>query len=441
MTEFTVNGLRITPQDLSSISPDSSDDDRMFHHDGSGDISLVGGGATSQRGYYVWDNSEVAWFQLFQNADKLDGKDAGDFLHRDGSLAMQATLDLGNYGLINVGEASGGTGGIHLNDNHVTIHSHTAGANIHLSDSNGLLIAEAIEGGNFDVPNGSLKEQGNRVATRFWTNNNADVPNADYADDAGTLDGKDSTAFLQVSGDQMEGALDVGGFNVNDGGTTKYDALAGEFVQSALGGPASSLSSFPLPNADLANSSVTVTAGNQLTGGGTMSLGGTVTVDVNEGSGSGLDSDLLDGYHGADLAALAENETIGGSWTFNASPSVPNGSFAKPAVSFDSSSASIPVTKWANGLSDEEIWRTELNAGESLELHRLEIQPKGGGDVTGLDVDVYDATTATVLASTTDVVTGSPVATSGDGSTILIRISNSSGSSQNASIQSNLVIT
>lgn len=53
-----------------------------------------------------------------------------------------------------------------------------------------------IEG---DVNSGGLiYEQTNRVATRTWTNNNADVPNADYADSAGnadTVDGEHAGAF------------------------------------------------------------------------------------------------------------------------------------------------------------------------------------------------------------------------------------------------------
>lgn len=317
MTEFTGSGLRINPTDLSTISPEGDDDDRMFHHDGSSDISIVGGGSDSERGYYIWDASASAWFPLFRNADKIDGKEAADFLHRDGSLPMEADLDAGNYGVINLGEVSGGTGGVHLNDNHLAVHSHSAGSNIRLLDNNGLLIAEAIEGGDFDTPNGALREQGNRVATRLWTNANADVPNADYADNANQLDGYDETAFLHVSGDQMEGVLDLGANNIEDGTDVLWDALNTEVPQTSLGGPAASLDAYPLLNSDIANSSVTVAAGNQLTGGGTMSLGGSVTVNVDE---SGLDSDTLDGAHKSDLDSQyvdVTGDTMSGHLTVN----------------------------------------------------------------------------------------------------------------------------
>lgn len=42
-----------------------------------------------------------------------------------------------------------------------------------------------------------------------------------------------------------------------------------------------------------------------------------VSVSVNDGGGSGLDADTVDGYEGNELAALAENETVTGQWTFN----------------------------------------------------------------------------------------------------------------------------
>jgi len=376
MTEFTGDGLYVSPQDLSAITPDGSDNDRMFHHDGSSSISTVGGGSDSERGYYVWDADAGAWYPLFRNADKIDGKDAGDFLQRDGSIPMLASLDLDNYNLINAGEVKGGSGGLHLNTNHVEVHSHGAGKNIRLVDNDGLLIAHAIEGGDFNIPNGSLYEQGNRVATRSWTNAKADVPNADYANNANQLDGYDEGAFLHVSGDQMEGVFSLGANDIEDGNTTVWDASANEVPQSSLGGPADSLSAyplaagdlaedyvetsrlpliasdlaedyvltsrlplpagdlaedyavtsrFPIPNSDVANSSVTVTAGNQLTGGGSVSLGGTITVDVDEGAGSGLDADLLDGNQKSDLDSQyvdASGDTMSGELEANAGVSV-----------------------------------------------------------------------------------------------------------------------
>lgn len=386
-TEFTHDGLMISAQDLSAISPESEDHDRMFHHDGSASISMVGGSSTSQRGYYVWDKDAQGWYALFHNADKLDGKESGAFVHRDGSLPMEADLDLDHFDLVNADSVESGVGRLSLNSNHVTLDALSGGSDVRLRDSNNLLLLNASEGGDVNIPNGALTEQGDRVATRTWTNNNADVSNADYADNANNLDGYDESAFLHVSGDQMEGKLDLGANNVEDGADVLWDAANSEVPQGTLGGPASSLnayplgsgdlaedyavtsrfplpagdlaedyvltsrlplpasdlaedyavtSRFPIPNSDLSNSSVTVNAGHQLTGGGGVSLGGSITVDVDENA---LDADTLDGYHGSEFGALSENENVSGSWDFRSPPVVDengSGNFEHATtVSFD----------------------------------------------------------------------------------------------------------
>lgn len=88
------------------------------------------------------------------------------------------------------------------------------------------------------------------------------------------------------------------------------------------------------------------------------------------------------------------------------------------------------------GLTTEEIARFTLDAGQTLELWRLEVQLKGGGTTTDFSVDVYDATNGTVLASTSSKVTGGtdPLASSGDGATILVRVTNNTGNAQDATI-------
>lgn len=84
------------------------------------------------------------------------------------------------------------------------------------------------------------------------------------------------------------------------------------------------------------------------------------------------------------------------------------------------------------GLSNEEIARFTVDGGQKLELWRLETKIKGDGTNANISVDVYDASNATVLGSTSDKITGStsPVGTSGDGATITVRVSNSTGSTQ-----------
>lgn len=50
----------------------------------------------------------------------------------------------------------------------------------------------------------------------------------------------------------------------------------------------------------------------------TVTLGVNVLTTADEGSGNGIDADTVDAYEAAALAVLSENETITGTWTFNA---------------------------------------------------------------------------------------------------------------------------
>jgi len=86
-----------------------------------------------------------------------------------------------------------------------------------------------------------------------------------------------------------------------------------------------------------------------------------------------------------------------------------------------------------DGLASEEFHRIQLQSGETLEVERIEFQQKGGGSSTSASVDVYDATAASVIGSADlGSVTKDP-GTSGSGNTILVRVSNSTGGTVNAS--------
>jgi hypothetical protein len=158
----------------------------------------------------------------------------------------------------------------------------------------------------------------------------------------------------------------------------------------------------------------------------------------------GQHADLVDGYHGKDLAALAENETVSGLWSFDVKPDTPD--WKESDVGYDETPLSISTTKWADGLSNEEIHRVNIPVGKSLYAYSLDIQLKGGGSLTtpsNLEVDLYDATNATQFASDTadgTSTTGNPIGSSGDGAEVLVRITNSSGSYQKASIQGRLLV-
>lgn len=92
-------------------------------------------------------------------------------------------------------------------------------------------------------------------------------------------------------------------------------------------------------------------------------------------------------------------------------------------------------TQWATGT--DEIHRVELQAGETFQPARIEVEKKGGGVDSNLTVDFYDNDTSTVLSSAD---AGSPSeggTESSDGATILVRLTNNTGGSTIATITAN----
>jgi len=85
-------------------------------------------------------------------------------------------------------------------------------------------------------------------------------------------------------------------------------------------------------------------------------------------------------------------------------------------------------TRWETGNSSEEITRIDLNSGEKLEIYEVELPQKGGGTVeTDFELEVYDQNQSSVLVSTTDKNTGEPLASSSEGATVIIRLTNQTG--------------
>lgn len=85
---------------------------------------------------------------------------------------------------------------------------------------------------------------------------------------------------------------------------------------------------------------------------------------------------------------------------------------------------------YASGLTNTEVARFTLAAGEQLEVWRLEAALQGGGTDSNVSVNIYDASDSTVLQSVTagSRVEGAsgPLATSTTGATILVRVSTGS---------------
>jgi hypothetical protein len=178
---------------------------------------------------------------------------------------------------------------------------------------------------------------------------------------------------------------------------------------------------------------------------------------------------LSDGSEAASQSWVTSNSTTQ-SWVNN-NADVPNADYANSAgdadtldgespsdfadtnhthgledISFNSIPLSISMTKYANELSNTEIYRLQLNSGESLEVSRLDLQLKGGGSLStpsDLHVEFYDVDNSSVIATDSadgSPSTGNPIGTSGSGNTVILRITNNSGSYQNASVSGQLQI-
>lgn len=102
-SQLNSDGLVIPPQDLSTLSPESNDDARLYNHDGSSSITLVGGGTTSQQGYYMWDHAAGAWEAMKSttnsttDADTLDSLDSTQFLRSDTADGIGGDLDVNDH--------------------------------------------------------------------------------------------------------------------------------------------------------------------------------------------------------------------------------------------------------------------------------------------------------------------------------------------------------
>jgi hypothetical protein len=156
----------------------------------------------------------------------------------------------------------------------------TGGTDLTSLDGNGLTVDGNSLGiksgtvGSDELTDDSVTVAGNSVALGGSTG-------VDYVDLGDT-----GSSFPVPNGDLSNDSVTVAGNAVSLGGSTDVD-----YVDLTDTG-----SSFPIPNGDLANSSVTVTAGAGLKSGGSASLGGSTTLDVEPAdfAGTTLEDDGSD---------------------------------------------------------------------------------------------------------------------------------------------------
>jgi len=84
-------------------------------------------------------------------------------------------------------------------------------------------------------------------------------------------------------------------------------------------------------------------------------------------------------------------------------------------------------TEWADGLTDEEIFRIPLQSGETLHVERLGFYQKGGGSSADASIEVYDLTASSSIASQTLGGETKDAGSSGTGNTVIVRMDQATG--------------
>lgn len=283
--------------------------------------------------------------------------------------------------------------------------------------------------GGFDLDGEDLVDG----ATVIWDSTNAHIPQGRLQNDSVTIAGNtvalggSVTPTLDDFGTPTS-SISLGGYDllnvdaITTGGTQVYlwdttnnrailvasdggdvDVPYGTLQQ---GGTAVALTSrFPLPNSDLANSTVTVAGNNVGLGGSTgVALGDLSNVTATgEGSGGGFNADQVDGKDELDLKQQQPNAHL------------PTTELA------DTDYAAIPIHIPANQTLDVFVWGARTDAQ---------------GTPVGLTVELYDETGAvSVLSQNTAHNTGNPIASLSAGSTssdATLRLNNGTGGTVNA---------
>ena len=172
-----------------------------------------------------------------------------------------------------------------------------------------------------------------------------------------------------------------------------------------------------------------------------MSVKDKYTHDARNSAGQGgeynLDTEVIltDAQLAAVTAAVGADATQALADAVTADGKAVTAQAAADAAAVERVSFESGIVEWEDALSTEEIYRTVLPAGKKFELNKVELQLKGGGTLATLKVDVYNVTLTAIMG--TQVEAGSVIAPdvqSGLANTIIFRITNSSGSIQNANI-------
>lgn len=148
-THLSNDGLVVPEQDLSAVSTSSSDDNRLYRHNGAAAITLHDGSTTSDAGYYSWDDTNNGWRRVEPDAQTLQGNTPGDFAGSSHDNSAHST----NYATDNHGnEAHSETyGGLSSNESPTGVWNYQNGLQ---SEGNDVLTtADGGGGGGMELIN------------------------------------------------------------------------------------------------------------------------------------------------------------------------------------------------------------------------------------------------------------------------------------------------
>lgn len=297
--------------------------------------------------------------------------------------------------------------------------------------------------------------------------NSPEPAHLSYRNDDERLYHYDSTAsswhgLLKVDGDTLQGTLDAGGNTVKGVGKLELDGVAdlgGNDLDDSVGGNTIyDASAGYVPLGVLEQSKVTVSAGSHLSGGGTISLGGSVSVTVDDdfllNTGDTLSGELVGERDEGARYFTAKNTTSGdrlsvksetdgdfilvgyddssgsweygsaleyspgnGVWTFKSTPTVTGDTIAtKPWVN---NNADVPNADYADSAGSADSANYADNAGDSDtvdgqhasafaasgHIHALgdlsNVSASGEGSGNGFDADTVDGKHSDEIETTT----------------------------------------
>lgn len=237
------------------------------------------------------------------------------------------------------------------------------------------------------------------------------------SNDAITIDSSQNVSVVNGSLTVSGGTTDVNGNDLEDSGTTIWDTSVGEVPDSALGS---------IDNATLTNSSITVTAGSHLSGGGSISLGSSATINVDDdfvlntgdsitGNLNFANSDSIQAA-GSDIISFpgsgnVELASLGASFEITVDSSFGTGDDEKDSgITFTDANGQGDIA-WVADVNDDEALRV---ADTGLGANVLIANSSGSVDFPSGDLQSGDSNSALELDERTSVTDTDAVALSRD---------------------------